>query len=70
MKKKIYFSMRNQGWWVNNVKPTFAISKLDTKNMLPQSIDLRELGATKILNFVITSNADTSELALKKCENC
>lgn len=63
--KKIYFSMRNQGWWVNNVKPTFAISKLDTKNMLPQSIDLRELGATKILNFVITSNADTSELALK-----
>lgn len=66
--RQAYAAMSLPAWWDKNFKPTFAVSKSDTKDMLPQSTDLRELGATKILNFVVTASANSSETAIQNAE--
>jgi hypothetical protein len=53
-----------QKWWENNFVPTFAVSKTDTKDLLPQSTDLREIGTTKIVNYIVTSSAKTKDEAI------
>lgn len=52
-------------WWESNFVPTFAVSKTDAKDLLPQSSDLREIGTTKIVNFVVTSSAKTKAEAIE-----
>lgn len=66
--RRAYAAISVPAWWDKNFKPTFAVSKSDTKDMLPQSTDLRELGATKILNFVLTASAKSSEDAIRNAE--
>lgn len=55
----------SQDWWNAHFVPTFAVSKSDAKDMLPQSTDLKELGATKILNFIVTSSGKTQNEAIE-----
>ncbi|PPD19201.1 MAG: hypothetical protein CTY24_11410 [Methylobacter sp.] len=52
-------------WWENNFVPTFAVSKTDAKDLLPQSSDLREIGTTKIVNYVVTASAKTKADAIE-----
>lgn len=65
---KVFSRMTSPEWWSKNFVPTFAISKSDTKDMLPQSTDLRELGATKILNFILFASGKTGESAIRAAE--
>ncbi len=56
--------LSNDLWWEKGFLPTYAISKTDSKEFIPQSTDLRELGATKILSFSVSSSAKTREEAI------
>lgn len=55
-------------WWENNFVPTFAVSKTDAKDLLPQSTDLREIGTTKIVNYVVTASAKTKADAIESAK--
>jgi len=60
--------MRSPLWWDKNLRPIYAVTKSDSKDMLPQSTDLKELGATKILNFSMTTTGSSANNALRNAQ--
>jgi hypothetical protein len=60
--------IRSPLWWDKNFRPVYAVTKADSKDMLPQSTDLRELGATKIINFSMTSRGVSAQNALHNAQ--
>jgi hypothetical protein len=55
--------MSNSDWWAKNVKPTFSLSKADTKDLAALSKQMQEAGGADILNLVIQSTGKTQQEA-------
>lgn len=58
-----YRAMSSAQWWAKNVKPTYSLTKGDTKDFAALSKDLQD-GATTILNLVVTANGGSKEAAI------
>lgn len=56
-------SMSSNNWWSQNVKPTYALSKADTKELAALSKQMQEAGGADILNLVVLTQGKTSEEA-------
>lgn len=56
--------MSDEEWWPKNVKPTYAITKADSKD-LASTVGLESAGAS-IQSLVITGKATSKELALER----
>jgi hypothetical protein len=50
-------------WWAKNVKPTFSLSKADTKELAALSKQMQEAGGADILNLVILTTGKTQQEA-------
>jgi hypothetical protein len=50
-------------WWAKNVKPTFSLSKADTKDLAALSKQMQEAGGADILNLVILTTGKTQQEA-------
>ena len=59
-----YRAMTSAQWWAKNVKPTYSLTKGDTKDFASLSKDLQD-GATTILNLVVTANGSSKEAAIE-----
>ncbi|PUE51341.1 hypothetical protein [Limnohabitans sp. 2KL-51] len=55
--------MSNSEWWAKNVKPTFSLSKADTKELAALSKQMQEAGGADILNLVIQTTGKTQQEA-------
>jgi hypothetical protein len=55
--------MSNSEWWAKNVKPTFSLSKADTKELAALSKQMQEAGGADILNLVIQTTGQTQQEA-------
>ena len=64
----VLIRLRSPLWWDKNLRPIYAVTKADSKDMLPQSTDLKELGATKILNFNMISVGSSANNAYRNAQ--
>lgn len=55
--------MSKTEWWTQNVKPTFSLSKSDTKELAFLSKEMQEAGGADILNLVVQTTGKTGEEA-------
>lgn len=62
-----YRAMGSAQWWAKNVKPTYSLTKGDTKDFAALSKDLQD-GATTILNLVVTANGSSKDAAIAHVE--
>lgn len=63
-----YKAMRSPQWWSGNVKPTFSLSKADTKELAAMSKQMTEAGGDRILSFALTAKAGSREQAQANVE--
>jgi len=55
-------------WWAKNVKPTFSLSKADTKDLAALSKQMQEAGGADILNLVIQTTGKSQEEAAARAQ--
>lgn len=60
---RILISMASPDWWRLSVKPTYSLTKTDTKELVSISKDVQDAEATKILNFVISATGNSRQHA-------
>ena len=58
-----YRAMSGAAWWAKNVKPTYSLTKGDTKDFAAISKSLQD-DATTILNLVVTANGSSKDAAM------
>ena len=58
-----YKRLANPAWWQKNVRPTYSLTKSDTKDLANISKELQESGGTNILNLVVTASGASKESA-------
>jgi hypothetical protein len=56
-------TMANPQWWGSGVKPTFSLTKADTKDLAVLSKSMQESGSADILNWVVTARGKSPEQA-------
>lgn len=61
-----YKEFSKQKWWQQNVVPTYALTKADTKSLFVISKELQDAEANTILNFVISDQQGSKEGVLRR----
>lgn len=51
-----YRAMSSAQWWAKNVKPTYLLTKGDTKDLVSVGKELQESGGTSIVNLVVMAS--------------
>ena len=63
-KLSLYKAMSSEQWWQKNVVPTYALSKVDTKDLAGISKDLDAASAT-IINLTFTATGKSKEQSIE-----
>ena len=59
-----YRAMSSAQWWAKNVKPTYLLTKGDTKDLVSVGKELQESGGTSIVNLVVMASGSSRDEAL------